>query len=56
MMSCDYGLTILIFDTPRSDRCEDNGSAAATEAAIRAAQATGGRLAMISSLPENTTR
>ncbi len=55
MMSCDYGLTILIFDTPRSDRCEDNGSAAATEAAIRAAQATGGRLAMISSLPENTT-
>lgn len=55
MLECNFGLTVLILDTPRADRCTDNGSDTAMAAAIDAVQDTGGRLALVASLPENLT-
>ncbi|AGT09776.1 acetate--CoA ligase family protein [Paracoccus aminophilus] len=48
-----YGLSMLVIDIPRDDRCEDNGSYAAIEAALAAGKASGQRFALVSSLPEN---
>jgi len=55
MLDGGFGLTILVLDFPRADRCIDNGCEAALEAAIAAKQAGGGRFALVSSLPENMT-
>lgn len=55
MLDCGFGLTCLVFDIPRPDRCDDNGSEAAIAAAIDAAQQTGGRFAVVASLPDNMT-
>jgi acyl-CoA synthetase (NDP forming) len=55
MLDCGFGLTILVLDFPRADRCVDNGCEVALEAAIAARRAGGGRFALVSSLPENMT-
>lgn len=55
MLRCGFGLTCLVLDAPRPDRCADNGSDIAIEAAIAAAQKTGGRLAIVASIAENMT-
>lgn len=53
MLDCRFGLTILVLDFPRADRCDDNGCEAALNAAIAAQAHGGGRFAIVSSLPEN---
>ncbi|WAJ28060.1 acetate--CoA ligase family protein [Antarcticirhabdus aurantiaca] len=53
MLDGGFGLTILVLDQPRPDRCADNGSAGALQAAIDAHGTGGGRFALVSSLPEN---
>ena len=52
-LASGYGLSMLVIDIPRADRCEDNGSYAAVEAALAAGKASGQRFALVSSLPEN---
>ncbi len=52
VMRARYDLACLILDFPRADRCDDAGFAASAEALIAAAQATGGRAAVIATLPE----
>ncbi|WP_312527274.1 acetate--CoA ligase family protein [Paracoccus sp. (in: a-proteobacteria)] len=48
-----FGLSMLVIDIPREDRCDDNGSYAAIEAALAAGKESGRRFALVSSLPEN---
>ncbi len=55
MLDANFGLTILVLDFPRSDRCVDNGCETSLEAAITAQKAGGGRFAIVTSLPENMT-
>jgi acyl-CoA synthetase (NDP forming) len=55
MLDCGFGLTILVLDFPRPDRCVDNGCETSLEAAIAAHKQGGGRFALVSSLPENMT-
>lgn len=55
MLDCGFGLTILVLDFPRADRCVDNGCEASLAAATAAHRQGGGRLALVSSLPENMT-
>lgn len=55
MLNCKFGLTCLIMDIPRMDRCADNGSEIAIAAVIAAVKKTGGRLAVVTSLAENMT-
>lgn len=55
MLDCGFGMTILVLDCPRPDRCDDNGSEAAMDAAIAAHRDGGGRFAIVASLPENMT-
>ncbi|KAB2671705.1 acetate--CoA ligase family protein [Brucella tritici] len=55
MLDGNFGLTILVLDFPRGDRCVDNGCETSLEAAIEAHKAGGGRFALVASLPENLT-
>ncbi len=55
MLDGNFGLTILVLDFPRRDRCVDNGCEISLEAAIEAHKAGGGRFALVASLPENMT-
>jgi len=55
MLDGSFGLTILVLDFPRGDRCVDNGCETSLEAAIEAHKAGGGRFALVASLPENLT-
>ena len=55
MLDGNFGLTILVLDFPRGDRCVDNGCETSLEAAIAAHEAGGGRFALVASLPENMT-
>ncbi len=55
MLECNFGLTILVLDFPRPDRCVDNGAETSLRAAITAHTNAGGRFAIVSSLPENMT-
>jgi len=65
MLACDFGMTIIVVDFPRSDICVDHGAGVVLEAAIEAvrltkasmtkASVTGARLALVSSLVENMT-
>lgn len=55
MLDCDFGMSILVLDFPRPDRCDDNGCEAALDAAIAAHRDAGGRFAVVASLPENMT-
>lgn len=55
MLDCGFGMTVLVMDSPRPDRCDDNGTDLAMEAAIAAHAEGGGRFALVASLPENMT-
>ncbi|WP_424944696.1 acetate--CoA ligase family protein [Aliiroseovarius crassostreae] len=55
MLDCNFGLTCLVLDTPRPDRCQDNGSETAIAAAIDAAKRSPARFALVASLAENMT-
>ncbi len=52
MMAADYDLTMLVLDFPRLDRCKDDDWDASLRALIAAAKRTGGRAAVLASLPE----
>lgn len=52
MMRQHFDLTALILDYPRADRCSEADWAAATDALLAARDATGGRAAVIATLPE----
>jgi acyl-CoA synthetase (NDP forming) len=53
MIGCGFDLTMLVLDFPRSDRCSDADWTIAVRAIAHAAAATGGRTAVVASLPEN---
>ncbi|MCH8167958.1 MAG: acetate--CoA ligase family protein, partial [Proteobacteria bacterium] len=53
MMGCGFDLSILILDFPRLDRCSDASWNKAVRAIAAAARATGGRVAVAASMPEN---
>lgn len=55
VLDCGCGLTMLVLDFPRPDRCGDNGAEAVLQAAIDAHAQGDGRFALVSSLPENMT-
>lgn len=52
-LRADLGLTLLLLDFPREDRCDASAWWPALEAVIRAKHETGARLAVVSSLPES---
>lgn len=52
MIEPELALTLLIVDFPRSDRCSADDWKCVIEAALRTRQATGGNVAMVSTLPE----
>ncbi len=45
-------MTVLIVDFPRADRCDQNDWRCAIDAALETRRRTGGRLAMVATLPE----
>jgi acyl-CoA synthetase (NDP forming) len=53
MIGCGFDLSMLVLDFPRSDRCSDADWDIAVRAIAHAAAATGGRTAVVASLPEN---
>jgi acyl-CoA synthetase (NDP forming) len=52
MIDPSLALTMLIVDFPRADRCDPSDWDCTIAAALGAKQATGGRVAMVASLPE----
>ena len=52
MMSGPQDLVLLVMDFPRSDRCSDTAWEPAAAAIVKAAELTGGRAAVVSSLTE----
>ncbi len=52
MMSGGYDLSMVVLDFPRRDRCNDEDWWATANAVVHAAQATGGRAAVLASLQE----
>ena len=52
MIDPDLDLTALIVDFPRSDRCDPSDWECAIQAALTAKSRTGGRVAMVATLPE----
>ncbi|MGR3491391.1 MAG: acetate--CoA ligase family protein [Shimia sp.] len=52
MADPDIALTLIVLDYPRADRCDPSDWDIATRAVIAAAQETGARYAVVSSLPE----
>jgi len=55
MLECRFGMTMIVVDFPRPDRCIDHGAEVVLEAAIEAVKQSGGKLALVSSLVENMT-
>jgi acyl-CoA synthetase (NDP forming) len=53
MIGCGFDLSMLVLDFPRLDRCSDADWGHAVRAIIGAARETGGRTAVVASLPEN---
>ncbi len=53
MMTGDYGLTCLVIDFPRSDRCQFESWEPAILALDNAARESGSNVAIVASLPEN---
>jgi len=53
MIGCGFDLSILILDFPRLDRCLDASWNSAVCAIVAAQRATGGRVAVAASMPEN---
>lgn len=52
-LRAELGLTLLLLDIPREDRCDPAAWWPALDAAIRAQAETGARLAVVASLPES---
>jgi acyl-CoA synthetase (NDP forming) len=52
MMGGGYDLSMVILDFPRRDRCDDEDWWSTANAVVHAAQATGGRAAVLASMPE----
>lgn len=48
-----FDLAAFVFDLPRADRCDPSGYRCAIDAIIAARRATGARVAVLASLPEN---
>ncbi|MHA1529012.1 MAG: acetate--CoA ligase family protein [Alphaproteobacteria bacterium] len=53
MLGCGFDLSILILDFPRLDRCSDASWNGAVRAIAAAQRATGGRVAVAATMPEN---
>ncbi|HSF93716.1 MAG TPA: acetate--CoA ligase family protein, partial [Thermohalobaculum sp.] len=53
MVGCGFDLSLLVLDFPRLDRCSDASWESAVRAIASAQQATGGRIAVVASMPEN---
>jgi len=53
MVGCGFDLSLLVLDFPRLDRCSDASWGSAVRAIAAAQAATGGRVAVVASLPEN---
>jgi acyl-CoA synthetase (NDP forming) len=53
MIGCGFDLSIMIFDFPRIDRCSDASWNGAVRAMAAAQKATGGRVAVVATMPEN---
>jgi acyl-CoA synthetase (NDP forming) len=53
MLGCGFDLSILILDFPRLDRCSDTSWNKAVRAIAAARTATGGRVAVAATMPEN---
>ncbi|MCH8951576.1 MAG: acetate--CoA ligase family protein [Proteobacteria bacterium] len=53
MLGCGFDLSIMILDFPRLDRCSDASWNKAVRAIAAAARATGGRVAVAATMPEN---
>lgn len=52
MLGCGFGLTLLVLDLPRADRCEDEDWRISLRALVAASKETGQRAALVTSLPE----
>jgi acyl-CoA synthetase (NDP forming) len=52
MMAAEYDLTMLLLDFPRPDRCDDSDWVVSADALVAAAKRTGGRAAVVATLPE----
>ncbi len=52
MMAAGYDMTLLILDFPRLDRCSDKDWDASVAALIEASKRTGGKAAIVATLPE----
>ncbi|MCT4655126.1 MAG: acetate--CoA ligase family protein [Cohaesibacter sp.] len=53
MMGCGFDLSLLVLDFPRLDRCRDEDWQAALDGLVAAARLTGGKAAVLATLPEN---
>ena len=53
MLGCGFDLSILVLDFPRLDRCSDASWGSAVRAIAAAREATGARVAVAASMPEN---
>ncbi|MEX0922495.1 MAG: acetate--CoA ligase family protein [Rhodovibrionaceae bacterium] len=52
MLGCGFGITLLVLDFPRGDRCETADWQVSLEALVAAAERTGQRAGLVASLPE----
>jgi acyl-CoA synthetase (NDP forming) len=52
-IGCGFDLSMLVLDFPRADRCRDASWEPTMRAVVTAAKRTGGRVAVVASLPEN---
>lgn len=55
MMQAEFDLSLLIYDFPRLDRCDDAAWECGVQALTEAVSRTGARAALVASLPENLT-
>ncbi|MBY8976029.1 acetate--CoA ligase family protein [Rhodobacteraceae bacterium NNCM2] len=53
VLKCGFDLTMFVFDFPRADRCSDATWRVAVDAMEAAAKATGAKVAITTSMPEN---
>ncbi|MBC7280098.1 acetate--CoA ligase family protein [Hoeflea sp.] len=53
VMSGSFDLSVFVLDMPRADRCDPSGYQCAVDAILAAKAATGARVAVLASLPEN---
>jgi acyl-CoA synthetase (NDP forming) len=53
MVGCGFDLSLLVLDFPRLDRCSDASWGSAVRAIAAAQKVTGGRVAVVASMPDN---